>query len=53
MASMGTPESGPAQTAWLEVMTLSARDRQIFVAALLNRPAPGARLRKAAQSYKG
>ena len=35
-----------------EAMTLSARDRQIFVAALLKPPAPGARLRKAAQRYK-
>jgi uncharacterized protein (DUF1778 family) len=35
-----------------EAMTLSARDRQVFVAALLKPPAPGARLRKAAQRYK-
>jgi uncharacterized protein (DUF1778 family) len=35
-----------------EAMTLSARDRHIFVAALLKPPAPGARLRKAAQRYK-
>jgi uncharacterized protein (DUF1778 family) len=35
-----------------EVMTLSARDRETFVSALLNPPAPGARLRKAARRYK-
>ncbi|HEY2921727.1 MAG TPA: DUF1778 domain-containing protein [Candidatus Binatia bacterium] len=35
-----------------ELMTLSARDREIFVSALLNPPAPGARLRKAARRYK-
>ena len=35
-----------------EAMTLSARDREVFVAALLNAPAPGARLRKAARRYK-
>ena len=35
-----------------EAMTLSARDRQAFVAARLKPPAPGARLRKAAQRYK-
>ena len=35
-----------------EAMTLSARDRQLFVAALLKPPAPGARLRKAARRYK-
>ena len=35
-----------------EAMTLSARDRQVFVAALLKSPALGARLRKAAQRYK-
>jgi uncharacterized protein (DUF1778 family) len=35
-----------------EVMTLSARDREIFVSALLNPPEPGARLRKAARRYK-
>jgi uncharacterized protein (DUF1778 family) len=35
-----------------ETMILSVRDREAFVAALLNPPAPGARLRKAAQRYK-
>ena len=35
-----------------EAMVLSARDREIFVSALLNPPAPGARLRKAARRYK-
>lgn len=35
-----------------ETMTLSLRDRQAFVAALLKAPAPGPRLRKAAQRYK-
>ena len=35
-----------------EAMTLSVRDREIFVRALLNHPAPGARLRKAARRYK-
>jgi uncharacterized protein (DUF1778 family) len=35
-----------------EVMTLSVRDREVFVSALLNPPAPGARLRKAARRYK-
>jgi uncharacterized protein (DUF1778 family) len=33
-------------------MTLSNRDRKVFVAALLKAPAPGARLRKAARRYK-
>jgi hypothetical protein len=33
-------------------MTLSARDREVFVASLLKAPALGARLRKAAQRYK-
>jgi uncharacterized protein (DUF1778 family) len=35
-----------------EAMILSARDREVFVSALLNPPAPGARLRKAARRYK-
>jgi len=35
-----------------EAMTLSIRGRKAFVAALLQAPAPGARLRKAAQRYK-
>lgn len=35
-----------------ETMLLSASDRKIFVSALLNPPAPGARLRKAARRYK-
>lgn len=35
-----------------ESMTLSARDRETFVAALLKSPAPGKRLRKAADRYK-
>jgi uncharacterized protein (DUF1778 family) len=33
-------------------MTLSVRDREAFVAALLKAPAPVPRLRKAAQRYK-
>jgi uncharacterized protein (DUF1778 family) len=53
---MGThemPENGSARTVRdREAMTLSARDRQIFVAALLKPPAPGARLRKATRRYK-
>jgi uncharacterized protein (DUF1778 family) len=35
-----------------EAMTVSIRDRKAFVAALLQPPAPGARLRKAAERYK-
>lgn len=35
-----------------EVMALSARDREAFVEALLAPPAPGARLRKAARTYR-
>jgi uncharacterized protein (DUF1778 family) len=35
-----------------EVMTLSVRDREVFVSALLKSPPPGARLRKAARRYK-
>jgi uncharacterized protein (DUF1778 family) len=35
-----------------EVMTISARDRQAFVAALLKPAEPGARLRNAARRYK-
>jgi uncharacterized protein (DUF1778 family) len=35
-----------------EVMTLSARDRKAFVAALLKPPAPGGRLRRAARRYQ-
>ena len=35
-----------------EALMLTARDRQMFVAALLKAPAPGARLRKAARHYK-
>ncbi len=35
-----------------EAMTLRARDTAAFVSALLNPPAPGARLRKAARRYK-
>lgn len=35
-----------------EAMILSARAREVFVSALLNPPAPGARLRKAARRYK-
>ncbi|MFQ5451009.1 MAG: DUF1778 domain-containing protein [Nitrospinaceae bacterium] len=36
-----------------EIMELSARDRKVFVAALLTPPAPGKRLKKAAKRYKG
>ncbi len=36
-----------------EVMTLSGRDREAFVTALLDPPAPGRRLRRAARRYKG
>ncbi len=35
-----------------EAMTLSDHDRKVFVSALLNPPAPGARLQKAARRYK-
>lgn len=35
-----------------EAMTLGARDRETFVAALLEAPAPGRSLRKAAERYK-
>ena len=35
-----------------EAMLLSERDRKVFVSAVLNPPAPGARLRKAARRYK-
>ena len=35
-----------------EVMTLSTRDREVFVAALLGAPAPALRLRKAVDRYK-
>ena len=35
-----------------ETMTLSARDREVFVAALLEAPGPGLRLHKAARRYK-
>ena len=35
-----------------EAMTLSARDREVFVAVLLKAPAPGPRLRRAARRYK-
>ena len=35
-----------------EVLTLSARDREVFVSALLTPPAPAKRLREAARRYK-
>lgn len=35
-----------------EMMTLSTRDREVFVEALLNPPAPSDKLRAAAQRYK-
>lgn len=35
-----------------EMMTLSVRDQEIFVEALLNPPAPSDKLRAAAQRYK-
>jgi uncharacterized protein (DUF1778 family) len=35
-----------------EAMILSDRDRKVFVSAVLNSPAPSARLRKAARRYK-
>ena len=35
-----------------EAMILGDRERKVFVSALLNPPAPGARLRKAARRYK-
>lgn len=35
-----------------EAMALSIRDREAFVAALLNPPAPSARLRKAARRFR-
>ena len=34
-----------------EILTLSARDSEAFIAALLNPPAPGPRLQKAASAY--
>ena len=35
-----------------EAMILNSRDSKQFVAALLRQPAPGARLKKAAERYK-
>jgi uncharacterized protein (DUF1778 family) len=35
-----------------QTLTLSDRAREVFVAALLKAPPPGARLRKAARRYK-
>jgi len=35
-----------------EMMTLTGRDREAFVSALLDPPAPGKRLRAAARRYK-
>ncbi len=35
-----------------EVLTLSGRDRETFVKALLHSPAPGKRLRRAARRYR-
>jgi uncharacterized protein (DUF1778 family) len=35
-----------------EVMTFSVRDCEVFVAALLNPPAPSPRLRKAVERYQ-
>jgi uncharacterized protein (DUF1778 family) len=35
-----------------EVMLLNARDREVFVKALLAPPAPNAKLRRAARRYK-
>lgn len=35
-----------------EMITLSARDREVFVEALLNPPAPNEKLRAAAQRYR-
>lgn len=35
-----------------EMMTLTGRDREVFVAALLNPPEPSERLRAATQRYK-
>src|SRR6266542_5961976 len=35
-----------------DVWTLSARDREVFVSALLKPPAPSKRLREAARRYK-
>lgn len=35
-----------------EMMTLSAQDREVFVEALLNPPAPSEKLRTAAQRYR-
>ena len=35
-----------------EAMILNAHDSKAFVASLLRQPAPGARLRKAAERYK-
>lgn len=35
-----------------EAMLLTARDRKVFVAAMMNPPEPGKRLRKAARRHK-
>jgi len=35
-----------------DVLTLSARDREVFVSALLKPPPPAKRLREAARRYK-
>jgi len=35
-----------------ELMKLTAKDREIFVSALLKPPSPGKRLKKAAKRYK-
>ena len=35
-----------------EILRLTARDREIFINALLNPPAPNAKLRRAARRYK-
>lgn len=35
-----------------EILVLSANDREVFVNALLNPPAPNEKLRKAARRYK-
>lgn len=50
---VSSAQEAAAHTIWeQEVLTLSARDRQVFVNALLKTKLPGKRLRKAAKRYK-
>ena len=45
-------EAARRMIADVEVMRLSQRDREVFVAALLNPPAPGDKLQASANRYK-